>query len=226
MNFFQRVALLFKDPKNTDAMKQAPYPRINIDDIPPASAILFYNGNRVTERAGARLYGCPYWPPAFHAAFYIGNRMFLNVGEFRTIEDLTTELRSTRRADVVIYNALTPDQRAGMARAAMLDTSKERVGLTLPDYAVTDYLRFLVRGIHPSKSDFCSENVAEIFGRASAQGLKSVESWAVVVAAAAGIRIAQGLPVDTAPWDIEKGAEALMAGAERRTLWVGPDYPF
>ncbi len=226
MNFFQRAALLLKDPKNTEGKRQPAYPRIKIDDIPPASALLFYNGNKVTERAGARLFGHRYWPPAFHAALYIGDRLFLNVGKFKTLKDLTTELRGNRRVDVVIYHALLPDQRREIARAALMDTSHNKVGLSLPDYAVTDYLRFLLRKMPASKKDFCSESVCELLGRAPARGMKSAESWGAAVVAAFGIRIAEGLPVDTAPWDIQEGAEAGWAGAELRTLWVGPDYPF
>lgn len=223
MNFFQKIGALTRNPGGPSLPE---YPGISIEDIPPASALLFYNGNKLTERAGRALFQHPYWPPAFHAAIYIGDRLFLNVGKFRTLEDLTTELRSQRRIDVVIYRDLTPEQRQEIARAATLDTSPHRVGLSLPDYAITDYLRFLFRKLPASKADFCSENVAELFGRTSARGLKSLSSWHAVVKAAGGIRIAAGLPVDTAPWDIQEGAEVGFGGAESRTLHVGRDYPF
>lgn len=226
MNFFQRAALLLKNPKNLEGRRQPVYPWIRIDEIPPASCLLFYNGNRVTERAGARWFNHRYWPPAFHAAFYLGNRLFLNVGKFKTIEDLTTELRSKRRVDVVLYTNLTQNQRDKMVRTAMMDTSGHRIGLRFPDYAVTDYLRFLFRRLPPSKKDFCSENVAELFGRAPATGMKSVESWEAAVIAAGGIRTAEVLPLDTAPWDIQEWAEVHPARCEIRTVHVGGDYPF
>lgn len=226
MNIFQRASLLFKNPKNTEGRRQPVYEKIAIDDIPPASALLFYNGNKVTERAGYRLFKHHYWPPAFHAAFYIGERLFLNVGKFKTVEDLTTELRSSRRIDVVIYKVLNQFQRQEMSREATLGTSKHRIGLTLPDYAVTDYLRFLFRGLPTSKKQFCSENVAETFGLSKAHGNDTGQTWADRVDTNGGIRISDGLPVDCAPWDVLEGALNGMGGAEIRTLHVGHDYPY
>jgi hypothetical protein len=207
MNFFQRAALLTKDPKNVEGKRQAAYPWISLADIPPASALLFYNGNKVTERAGMRLFGHRYWPPAFHAALYLEEGRFLNVGKFKTIELVERQLRSTRRVDVVIYKALSAMARRDVVGAAYRDTSSPKVGFMLPDYAVTDYLRFLVKAVRPSKKDFCSENVVEAF-------------------AAAGLKVSDQEPFNTAPWDLQEWAEARPEVCELRTLWVGSNYPF
>jgi hypothetical protein len=194
---------IFKKPKTLPLPK---YPTIRIDEIPCASALLFYGGNRLTELVGNRLYKHPYRPPAFHAAFYIQDGIFLNVGKFKTLERVEIELRSTRRADVIIYNRLTPSSVKKLCADALLDTSHPRVGLNLPDYAMTDYLRFGLRFLKPSKKDFCSENVVELFAQE-------------------GVIVADRKAVDTAPWDLQEYAEAHPQECEIRTLWVGPDFP-
>ena len=223
MNFFQKIKVLTKDPGGP---RQPVYPRITLDEIPPASALLFYNGNKLTERAGRAIFKHPYWPPAFHAAIYVWNHLCLNVNKFKTLEDVTEGFNSNRRIDVVIYHELTDEQRKEISREAALDASPHKMGLVLPDYAVTDYLRFLFRKLPPSRKDFCSENVVELFGRAPAHGVRRVSEWYEAVKASGGIRIAPGLPVDTTPWDIQEGAETGFGGAELRTLHLGPDYPF
>jgi hypothetical protein len=197
-----RLLDIFKKPET----KPLPsYRQISLGEIPPASAILFYGGNKLTEMAGNRLYKHPYAPPAFHAAFYIGDSLFLNVGKFRTIEDIGAELRSTRRVDIIIYKMITPDVRRALCHAATMDCSKPKIGLELPDYAIMDYLRFGLRFLKPSKKDFCSENCVELF-------------------ATGGISISDLKACDTAPWDIQEFAEAHPDLCEIRTLWVGPDF--
>jgi len=193
---------LFKKP----VTKRLPnYPFIKLADIPPASAILFYGGNNLTELIGNRLYNHPYKPPAFHAAFYICRGLFLNVGKFRTVQLLKDEFRSARRIDVVVFKDIPADKRNALCDAAVLDASVPRIGLELPDYAFTDYLRFGMRFLQPSKKDFCSENVAELF-------------------LTQGVKLSDLKPVDTAPWDIEEYAEAHPEACEIRTLWCGLDF--
>lgn len=198
-----RLFDLFKKPKLSHLPK---FPALPPEAVKPASALLFYGspGNRLTEMVGERVYRHKYHPPSFHAAFYVGDGLFLNVGKFKTLEELPGEMRSTRRIDVIEYN-LTGDVRRTLARHAMLDTSRPKFGLTFPDYAVTDYLRFLARLWKPSKKDFCSENVVEIF-------------WKM------GIQISELRAVDTAPWDLLEFAEKYNDFCRIYTVWTGPDF--
>jgi len=203
VSFFGNVKKLFAKP----TVQPLPeFPVILLDDIPAASAILFYGGNKLTELVGNRLYDYPFRPPAFHAAFYIGgvDHLFLNVGKFRTIQRIEDEFRSTRRVDIIIYKNIEPHIREHLASTATLDYSKPKVGLELPDYAFTDYLRFGLRFLKPSKKDFCSENVVELF---ASQNVKTSSRNAV----------------DTAPWDLAAYAMGTPS-AEIRTLFVGPDF--
>lgn len=174
-------------------------------EIPKASALLFYGGTKPTEWVGNRLYHYPYKPPAFHAAFYIQDGLFLNVGDFRIIQELSLEMRSARRIDVIIFKNISDSVRIQLCNAALLDSSHPKVGLDLPDYAFTDYLRFGLRFLRPSKKEFCSENVVHLFLKGD-------------------IMISDKLAVDTAPWDLQTYAETHSESCELRTLWVGPDF--
>jgi len=197
-----RIFDIFKKP----VTKPLPvYPTIKTGEIPPASAILFYGGNRLTELAGNRLYKHPYKPPAFHAAFYIEDGLILNVGKFKTIETIESELRSTRRVDVIIYKGLSVDTVEALKKSAYLDLDKPKAGIQLPTYAITDYMRFGLRWFKPSKKDFCSENVVEIYAKY-------------------GIRISDQESYNSAPWDLAEFAEANLDLCELRTLYVGADF--
>ena len=179
---------------------------IALPSIPAASALLFYGGNKLTEFVGNTLYRHQFKPPAFHAAIYLSDGLFLNVGKFKQIKELSEELsNSTRRIDVVIYNKLSDQQRRRVCREAILDVSKPKTGLSLPDYGWTDYLRFGLRFLRPSKKDFCSENVAEL--------LKGV-----------GQQSSYKKPVDTAPWHLFDWAWANTIECDIKTLYVGKDF--
>jgi hypothetical protein len=205
VTFFQEIKKLFTKPVTVplpewDGIKQA--------DIPPASIILFYGGNKLTQLIGNRLYGHPYNPPAFHAAFYIGDPeagLFLNVGAFRTLQYLKDEFKSTRRIDIVTVKNLTSAQRKRLCAKALLDTSKPHAGIEFPDYAITDYLRFGFRFLKPSKKEFCSENVCDLF-------------------ASEGVSISANKAVDTAPWDLEEFAETHREDFQMFTAWRGVDF--
>lgn|SRR3990167_4881790 len=177
---------------------------ITIDQIQPASALLFYGGPRLTEWAGNILYKHPYRPPAFHAAFYIWNGLFLNVGKFRTVQELSNEFRSTRRIDVLTY-VVQEEVRRSLCRSAFLDSSRPKVGLSFPDYSWTDFLRFGLRSLKPSKKQFCSENVVNIFKQGA-------------------VTVSDREPVDTAPWDILEYALANPLDVQCYTAWIGNDF--
>lgn len=200
---FKEFFGLFKKPVGE---KLPEYPRLGINEILPASTILFYGGNKLTEAFGNNLYHHPYIPPAFHAAVYIEDGLFLNVGKFRTLESLTKECRSTRRVDIITYS-MDLAKRNAIRVAALKDTSQPKVGLSLPDYAWTDYLRFGFKRFHPSKNDFCSENCVELFGKA-------------------GVIISDRKAVDTAPWHLLEYALAHPDTCHVHTLWIGPDYKY
>jgi hypothetical protein len=199
MNIFN----MFKKAKNIEPLPE--FDRIKLDDIPSSSIILFYGGNKLTEMVGNNLYGHKYTPPAFHAAFYCENGLFLNVGKFRTIEELSSELRSSRRVDIIILKNLNSTQRLVGVRFAFLDSSKPKVGIELPDYSWTDYLRFGFKFLKPSKKDFCSENVVEIFQKI-------------------GVKVSDHLPVDTAPWNLLEYAISHPSECDIKTLFIGADF--
>lgn len=193
---------LFKKPKN-----QIPLPArqiLRIEDIPPASVILFYNGNKITELFGSRVYGHKYDPPPFHAALYIDNGLFLNVGKFKEIRSVDTEFKTTRRIDVITYS-IVPLERKKICTEAFKDSSRPHVGITLPDYAMTDYLRFGFKWFKPSKKDFCSENVVELMNIGNVK-VSDLESF------------------NTAPWDLVEYAESNPDICWINTLFVGDDY--
>jgi hypothetical protein len=196
---------LFRKPET----KPLPsYPKIEVSEIPAASTLLFYGfpGNKLTQLVGNRVYGHSYNPPAFHAAFYLTDGLLLNVGKFRRLHQIEKEFKSTRRIDAISYPGISPETRRVLCKEASLDTSSPRFGLMFPDYAFTDYARFLFKIFRPSKRDFCSENVVETFAKAD-------------------IRVSDLKPVETAPWDLQEFAEAHPEACEIRTLWVGGDFP-
>lgn len=197
------ILKIFKIKKDTQPLPV--YEKIEIEQIPAASILLFYGGNKLTEMVGNNLYNHPYRPPAFHAAFYCENGLFLNVGKFRIIEEVTTELRSTRRVDVLILKGLSSVQREVAIKFAFLDSSKPKVGIELPDYSWTDYLRFGFKFLKPSKKDFCSENVVELFEKV-------------------GVKVSDKKAVDTAPWDLFGYAIANSDKFDIKTLHVGDQF--
>ena len=194
---------MFKKAKGTEALPS--FPMIKMEDIPSASIILFYGGNKLTEMVGNNMYGHKYLPPAFHAAFYCENGIFLNVGKFKTVEELQKELRTSRRIDIVIVKNLTSTQREVACKFAVLDASRPRVGLSLPDYSWMDYVRFGLKFMKPSKKDFCSENVVELFQKV-------------------GAKVSEKLPVDTAPWHLLEYAISNPSQFDIKTLHIGADY--
>lgn len=194
---------LFKKPVTTPLPD---YTTIEINAIPPASALLFYGGTWLTELAGNRMYRYPYKPPAFHAAFYIEDGLFLNVGAFKTIEQIESHLQTTRRVDVVIYKDTPQADRQKLLERAYTDTSKPKIGFSLPDYDWKGYLHFGIKWFKPFGSkDFCSENVVELFETA-------------------GVKVSANEPSETAPWDLQLYAEANPETCEIRTVYVGPDF--
>ncbi len=196
------LTLLLRRPK-TEPLPG--HPAMTVAEIPAASALLFYGGPRVTELVGERVYKHPYHPPAFHAAFYIDQGLFLNVGAFREIADVLGEFRTTRRIDVLIYTRLDPVQRQKLVRRAMLDTSRPKGIVAIADYSWTDFLRFGLTFLKPSKKEFCSENVVNLF---NSEGIRTTD-----------------LPPDrTAPWDLYEYALAHPDEVTIRTLWIGPEF--
>lgn len=189
-------------------METKPLPKcapIAVSEIPEASALLFYGGNKLTEFVGNNLYKHPYRPPAFHAAFYIRDGLFLNVGKFKVIQKLEDEFRSSRRIDVISYSALLNADRVALCTFAILDTSKPKVGFDLPDYGIIDYLRFGFKFLRPTKNDICSENVVELFAMRK-------------------IVVSYRRPADTAPWHLFEFAYQNPEVCVVRTLHVGADF--
>ena len=195
---------LFKKPKGVKPLPN--YPKIGIANVPPASALIFYGspGNKATELVGSRLYKFKYNPVPFHAALYLDKGEFLNVGKFKTVESLKDNMKNTRRIDVIEY-AMSDEQLAEILYRGRRDTSKPKHPLDLTDYAVTDFLRFGLRFLKPSKKDFCSENVVENMAHG-------------------GIKVSDLKAVDTAPWDLLEFAEANPHLCRIYTLYEGDEF--
>lgn len=201
---------LLKKPKGVVPLPV--YPEIRIDQIPAASALVFYGapGNKATELVGQRLYGHKYNPVSFHAALYLKDGDFLNVGKTKEVLKIASEFRSARRIDVLVYE-LSDAQRTLITHAGYMDTSKANTPLEkllkrpLLDYGVTDFLRFGLKWWKPSKKDICSENV--------------VENMDV-----AGFHPSDTEAYNTAPWDLVEWAEANPLKAKIYTLHEGADF--
>ena len=180
------------------------YPSIALSAIKPASALLFYGGNKLTQFFGNKIYKHPYTPPAFHAALYLENGLFLNVGGFKTVQEVESQYASTQRIDVIEYE--TPgENRKYVVRLGYLDASKPKGLVALPDYGWTDYLRFGLKFLRPSRKDICSENVVELLEKGQ-------------------IKASHKKAVDTAPWTLLEFAEANPDRAHVFTLHVGKDF--
>lgn len=182
-----------------------PFPKINIEGIPPASVLLFYGdpGVKMTQRLGVHIYGCKYHPP-FHAAIMLRDGLIHNVGKFRTDKLLEPELRDTRRVDVLIY-PMIEDQRRAIIQAAELDTSIPHTGIETTDYGIGQFLNFGFSFIGKGKQPVCSADVVKIMavGRIECSDRESSE---------------------TAPWDIFDHAMKNQLTVEKRTVWIGEKY--
>lgn len=185
------------------------YKKIKVDDIPKASTLLFYHGNKLTEFIGRYVYKHPYYPPAFHAAIYTGGvkNQLLNVGKFVTLDSLEDEFRSTRRIDVVIYKQLTMKERGLAIKRGMKDLGKP--------YDMMGFLSFgkkipligkLFSWAKGSKQlPYCSDHVVDSFK-------------------AAPYQVSGYNDEETAPWQLLEYAERYPKTIEIRTVWIGPDF--
>lgn len=192
---------------STKALDLPKYDEIKLPKILPASTLIFYNGNKLTEWFGRQFAKHPYKLPAFHAAFYLSDGLFLNVGKFKTLQKLEDERLSTRRIDVITYKNIPDEVRRRLVIHAALDTTKPKIGFQLPDYAVLDYARFLLKFLKPSRKDICSENVVELFQ-------------------SEGIQVSEKEPFNTAPWHLFEFAVKNPQLCEVRTYWKGPDFKY
>lgn len=191
--------MIAKDPKDT--LPPMPvYPRIELQDIPPASVALFYNGQTLTEKE-ARVKGFPFKLPPYHATMVLEDGQHLTQGARGKIEALANEMRSTRRIDIIVYNFLTkPD------RAQLCDDARKMKGKI---YDIGGFLHFGFKFIMPWKfAFFCSELCAYIFKQRR-------------------FTISFREPSETAPfhlWEYAHIYEPSMT-CEFRTLHIGQDYP-
>jgi hypothetical protein len=190
------------------------FPKIEIADILMASTLLFYGGTKITEFFGNTIYRHPYKPPAYHAAFYIEEGLFLNVGKFKVVQEIKNEFRSTRRIDIISYPAISKDARIKLSNAAYLDTSKPKVGLSLPDYDWKGFIGFGLRKLfkkvpwllkQSKRNEFCSEECVQLFNTQ-------------------GIKISDEKAEDTAPWHLLEYALKYPDQCEVKTLWTGKDF--
>lgn len=193
--------ILKSDPIHKLPRQPIYYPIVkDLAEIPPASTLLFYNGQKWTEREG-RIKGFPFKLPPFHASFYLGDGLHLNQGKRAAIEPLKDEFRSTRRIDVITYGFLTLEDRAMLCREARL-----REGMLYDFGGLGDFgFSFLKEW---SWANFCSEQVAEIF-----------ESK--------GFRCSDKEPSETEPFRLWQFADryAIPAQIEIRTVHLGKDFP-
>lgn len=194
--------ILAKDPKDKLPRQPIYYPimKDRLDEIPPASVLLFYNGQPLTEKEG-RVKGFPYRMPPFHASFYLGNGEHLNQGKRAVIRNIAYDMRSTRRIDVITYGFLTLQDREMLCREARI-----REGMI---YDFPGLLSFGLSFIRDwNFANFCSEQVADIFR------LK-------------GFTVSTKIPEKTEPFRLWEYANRYAAAGqiEMKTLHVGVDYP-
>ncbi len=186
------------------------FDRIALSAVKPASVVLFYGGNKLTEFVGNVIYRHPYKPPAFHAALYLGDipylgdSLILNVGAYKTLKNVKDEFLSSRRVDVIEYD-MPASTRDAIKSVAAKDTSKLDKPIELPDYGWRDYLRFGFKFLPASRKDFCSENCVELLEMG---GVKSSHKKAV----------------DTAPWTLLDFALSNPDRAHAFTLHVGDKF--
>lgn len=175
------------------------FPRMNPEDVPAASALLYYNGNWLTELVGRKKGNFPYERPPFHAAILIDHLQVVNVGWTTSIIPLARQMISTRRIDAIIYPDLTPAQ-----REAICVSARQKCGR-----GIYDWRGFLSQGIsfiNPApRQDYCSQQVTTVFQKEN--------------------QIPVSIKTDekSAPWDLFFGAKYGPTKTEIRTLWVGPD---
>lgn len=189
--------LVGKDPK--DKLPWQPiWPVIKIEDVPAASVLLYYNGNKWTEKE-ARLKGFPYKDPPFHTSFYLGGGEHLNQGLKAEIKPVADEFRSTRRVDVVTYPDLTPED-----RAMICDEARKRKGRI---YDIPGFARFGFPFLKEwAFGNFCSEQVAEIFD-------------------VKGFRVSIKEPSKTEPFRLWQFSNLYPKNAPINTLHIGSEYP-
>jgi hypothetical protein len=195
---------ILRKPENLPVLPV--YPMIQVDDIPAASALVFYGlpGNALSERICAWKYGCPFHP-SFHAALMMRDGVFHNVGKFRTDELLSDEFKSERRIDVIIYKTMTEEARKEIMRATELDTSEPHTGLEFTDYGVQSFIHFGFRFVKSGKAVICSEDVVKLLN----VGLV----WSSTETAK-----------ETAPFELSTFAMKHPELCEIRTVHVGQDF--
>lgn len=194
--------LIAKDPKNKLPRQPIHYPimKDRLDEIPPASVLLFYNGQPLTEKEG-RVKGFPYRLPPFHASFYLGNGEHLNQGKRAKIRHIAYDFRSTRRIDVITYGFLTLDDREMLCREA-----RRREGMI---YDIGGLLNFGFPFIREWRfANFCSEQVADIFK-------------------VKGFSVSTKEPEESEPFRLWEYAHifANAGQVQMRTLHVGQEFP-
>jgi hypothetical protein len=185
----------------------SPYPLIKLEDVPPASAAIFYGtpGNAITERIEVNLYKCPFHPP-FHSALTMRDLMFHNVGRFRTNELLQEEFRSSRRIDIIIYKKINTEAiRAKIMQATILDTSEPHFGLDITDYGVLNFIHFGFYFVYKGKELVCSGNVVKLLLDGN-------------------VRSSEDNASETTPHELVLYAMNHPDECEIRTLWIGAVY--
>ena len=178
---------------------QPEYPRIDLKDIPPASAALYYgSGPYLTEKCGRVQGGYPFNRPPFHASLILAGGKHLNQGKTAEIKELKEEFRSTRRIDVIVYNELST-----INRTVICEWAKGKQGTP---YDVPGFLYFGFRIWRPwDWADFCSEQVAMAFELIGYRVSEKSSKW-------------------TPPWGLWHWANGAGPKASRFTLWQGSDY--
>lgn len=224
MSWFSK---LFKGP----SVQPLPeFPTIALEDIPPASILLFYGGTKITEWVGNTIYKHPYKPASFHAAGYLGDGEVLNIGKEATIEDVRSMLRSTRRVDVVVLNDLTKKEREIIIKRFRRDAGKnfyDAIGF-LRFGGQLKALRFLKKVHSSEKNDFCSDNVVDNFSTLQPAKRKGdTAAMTKELTLPREIRISANPAEDTAPWHLLEHALADNFQNGTRSLytfWKGPDF--
>ena len=207
------------------ASKLPVFEPLHEDNILPASILLFYGGNWLTE-LGGRIYKHPYKPAAYHAAGYIGRYEVLNIGKTATIEDIRSLKRSTRRIDVITLLDLNGNERDTICRKFRRDAGKNiyDVGGYARFASKLKVLRFLKFARSSRENDFCSDNVVDNFSEPPLKHKGEPDEVYKSLLLPRAIEVSAQKSEDTAPWHLLEHALANPSTRRVNTAWIGTEF--
>ena len=227
MGIFRKIAETLSrfDPKPLPEFKSIN----NINEIPPASILLFYGGTELTEVVGNYVYKHPYKPAAFHAAGYLGDGRVLNIGKEAKILDIREQFRSTRRIDVIVLKDLTTEEREIICKKFERDANNNFYDVAgfIRYGGQLKILKFLKKVRSSNKNDYCSDNVVDNFSEPPLKRPGDSEQTYQSLLLPRKIEVSYNDSENSAPWhllehamdkDFQNGTRDVL------TVWKGMDF--